>query len=96
MYHQLVAGPVVRYADVASEIRHRTVDAASFSEGATRLIYGLCKKVIVANAAGKLVDQYMGCLLYTSHFRRKGPVGKGEEHERLADGSRKSFVLQSG
>ncbi|WP_195377150.1 MBOAT family O-acyltransferase [Anaerotruncus rubiinfantis] len=60
MYHQLVAGPVVRYADVASEIRHRTVDAASFSEGATRLIYGLCKKVIVANAAGKLVDQYMG------------------------------------
>ena len=59
MYHQLVAGPVVRYADVAREIRSRTVDAASFSEGLTRFVFGLAKKVLVANAAGSLADTYM-------------------------------------
>ncbi|MCR2024419.1 MBOAT family protein [Anaerotruncus colihominis] len=59
MYHQLVAGPVVRYADVAREIRSRTVDAAGFSEGLTRFVFGLAKKVLVANAAGSLADTYM-------------------------------------
>ena len=58
MYHQLVAGPVVRYADVAREIKGRTIDTASFSEGLTRFIVGLTKKVLMANIAGKFVSQY--------------------------------------
>lgn len=59
MYHQLVAGPVVRYADIAREIGERTTDAASFSEGLTRLIMGLTKKTLVANTAGSLAAQYL-------------------------------------
>lgn len=59
MYHQLVAGPVVRYADIAREIEDRTVDAAGFSEGFTRLIMGLAKKTLVANTAGSLAAQYL-------------------------------------
>lgn len=59
MYHQLVAGPVVRYADIAREIGERSVDAAGFSEGLTRLIMGLTKKTLVANTAGKLAAQYL-------------------------------------
>ena len=59
MYHQLVAGPVVRYADVAREITTRTTDAVSFSEGLTRVCFGLAKKVLVANTAGSLADKFL-------------------------------------
>lgn len=59
MYHQLVAGPVVRYADVAREITARTTDAVSFSEGLTRVCFGLAKKVLVANTAGSLADKFL-------------------------------------
>lgn len=58
MYHQLVAGPIVRYADIAREIQGRTMDAASFSEGLNRFIVGLTKKVLMANIAGNFVSQY--------------------------------------
>ena len=59
MYHQLVAGPVVRYADVAREIRSRLVTWVSFSEGFGRFIVGLTKKVLVANTAGQLASGYL-------------------------------------
>lgn len=59
MYHQLVAGPVVRYADIAREINHRNVNSTDFSEGFTRLILGLTKKTLVANTAGVLASQYL-------------------------------------
>lgn len=58
-YHQLVAGPIVRYSDIAREIDHRTVSVQDMSEGITRLCTGLAKKVVVANTAGRLVSQYM-------------------------------------
>lgn len=59
MYHQLVAGPIIRYVDVEREIRGRTTDAASFSEGLTRFVFGLAKKVLIANTAGNLASQYL-------------------------------------
>ncbi len=59
MYHQLVAGPVVRYADVAREIQSRKTTAAEFSEGLTRMLFGLSKKVLIANTAGALSSQYL-------------------------------------
>ena len=58
-YHQLVAGPIVRYSDVAAEIENRTVSVQDFSEGITKFCVGLTKKVVVANTAGQLVAQYM-------------------------------------
>ena len=59
MYFQLVAGPIVRYSDVAWEIDHRTADANDISHGITRFCIGLLKKVAVANVAGSLLVQYM-------------------------------------
>ncbi|MCI8653124.1 MAG: MBOAT family protein [Angelakisella sp.] len=59
MYHQLVAGPIVRYQWIAQEIDHREVDPGEVWQGLCRFCVGLCKKVVVANAAGKLAGQYL-------------------------------------
>lgn len=54
LFPQLVAGPIVRYADVASELRSRTVPLSFAASGARRFVAGLAKKVLVANVAGEL------------------------------------------
>ena len=59
MYFQLVAGPIVRYSDVAYEIDHRTTRTSDISRGITRFCIGLLKKVAVANVAGSLLAPYM-------------------------------------
>ncbi len=59
LYHQLVAGPIVRYVHIADEIDNRKVDIYDISEGVTRFCFGLFKKVFFANVAGELVAQYM-------------------------------------
>ncbi len=59
LYPQLVAGPIVLYKQVSAEIDFRETDIRSISTGATRFIYGLSKKVIVANGAGLLASQYL-------------------------------------
>ncbi len=59
MFFQLVAGPIVRYNTVAREIDNRTVKLSEFSDGITRLIFGLGKKVIIANSMGQLAAQFL-------------------------------------
>ena len=59
MYHQLVAGPIVRYRTIAREIDRRESDPVEVWNGLCRFCVGLCKKVVVANAAGKLAGQYL-------------------------------------
>lgn len=59
LYHQLVAGPIVRYVHIADEIENRKVDVYDISEGITRFCFGLFKKVFFANVAGELVAQYL-------------------------------------
>ncbi len=59
MYHQLVAGPIVRYSDIAEEIDNRRITAPEVSRGITRFIIGLAKKVMIANVAGAFVKQYL-------------------------------------
>lgn len=54
LFPQLVAGPIVRYEDVASELRSRTVPLPFAASGARRFVAGLAKKVLVANVAGEL------------------------------------------
>ena len=58
-FHQLVAGPIVRYSDVAWEIRHRTTSPGEIQAGITRFLTGLTKKVVVANYAGSLSSQLL-------------------------------------
>lgn len=60
LFHQLVAGPIVRYSDIAAEIEHREVTATGFSEGVNRFIIGLGKKVLIANTAGELALSFLG------------------------------------
>ena len=59
LYFQLVAGPIVRYTDVAKEIEQRKLSVPRFSHGIYKFVCGLGKKVILANAAGVFVDKYM-------------------------------------
>ncbi len=55
-FPQLVAGPIVRYRDIADQLVHRVVTSEGFSEGISRFVIGLSKKVIVANTVAKTAD----------------------------------------
>ena len=57
LFPQLVAGPIVRYEEVAAEIENRTSNVDSFGEGAGLFIKGLAKKVLLANNIGMLWTQ---------------------------------------
>ncbi|MBS7525916.1 MBOAT family protein [Fusibacter paucivorans] len=59
LFHQLVAGPIVRYKDIAAEIEHRKVTLAKFSYGVNRFALGLAKKVLIANTAGAVASQVL-------------------------------------
>ena len=52
LFPQLVAGPIVRYLDVANDLKYRTHNSDKFYEGVYRFIIGLSKKVILANNLG--------------------------------------------
>ena len=52
LFPQLVAGPIVRYADISREINHRTHSLDKIYDGIYRFIIGLSKKVLIANNLG--------------------------------------------
>lgn len=52
MFPQLIAGPIVRYADVQDQLADRSVTTVDFSEGVMRFVVGLGKKVLLANQMG--------------------------------------------
>lgn len=56
LFPQLIAGPIVRYRDVASGIDQRTESVEDFSDGVQRFIIGLAKKAVIANTLAALVD----------------------------------------
>ena len=55
-FPQLIAGPIVRYKDIAQQIDNRTVTAEGAAFGLRRFIVGLGKKVLIANAMGAAAD----------------------------------------
>ena len=55
MFPQLIAGPIVRYGDVAAQLKERTCSFDKAALGIRRFVLGLAKKVIVANGLGELV-----------------------------------------
>ena len=59
LYHQLVAGPIVRYQEIAAEIEKRRVTIEGFASGLTRFAVGLAKKVCIANIAGEMAARYL-------------------------------------
>jgi len=56
MFPQLIAGPIVRYADVAEQLEHRTHTLDKTAYGIRRFILGLSKKILIANALGELCE----------------------------------------
>ncbi len=57
LFPQLIAGPIVRYLDVAEQIVHRVVTLSGFAYGARRFVIGLAKKVLVADWCASAADQ---------------------------------------
>ncbi|NCC52265.1 MAG: MBOAT family protein [Spartobacteria bacterium] len=57
MFPQLVAGPIVRYRDVARELAHRHIHFDDFAAGVRLFLIGLAKKVLVANILAEPADQ---------------------------------------
>ena len=57
LFPQLIAGPIVRYHDIANQIENRHHSAKKFSEGALRFARGLAKKMVIANPMAMLADQ---------------------------------------
>jgi alginate O-acetyltransferase complex protein AlgI len=56
LFPQLVAGPIVRYADIADQMRHRTHTAEKFARGIAFFACGLAKKILIANPMGHMAD----------------------------------------
>src|SRR5262249_48421845 len=56
LFPQLVAGPIVRYTEISSEMHKRRVDELALTEGAYRFCLGLGKKLVIADTLGNVVD----------------------------------------
>ena len=75
LFPQLIAGPIVRYADVAEILQSRKESLSQFAAGIGRFIIGLAKKVLLANAMGSMwnlmqaqqgtLASWLGLLAYT-------------------------------
>lgn len=78
LFPQLIAGPIVRYEWIEKEIMERRENWNDFAEGMMRFIYGLAKKVLIANYVAQLADNiflfdgastvataWLGALAYT-------------------------------
>ncbi|MBE6599345.1 MAG: MBOAT family protein, partial [Ruminococcaceae bacterium] len=57
LFPQLVAGPIVNYSDVANELSEREHTIEGFSEGASRFMLGLGKKMVLSGAMGEIADE---------------------------------------
>lgn len=56
LFPQLIAGPIVRYVDVAAQLQHRRTTLAGFAAGIQRFVLGLGKKMLIANACASVAD----------------------------------------
>ena len=56
-FPQLIAGPIVRYHDIESQITNRRTDVQVFGEGVKRFLLGFCKKVILANNLAVIAEE---------------------------------------
>lgn len=58
MFPQLIAGPIVRYSDIAAQLGSRTHTCAGAAYGVRRFVIGLSKKILIANLLGSLASAY--------------------------------------
>lgn len=55
-FPQLIAGPIIKYHDVEQQLEHRTTTWNDTAYGIRRFVYGLAKKVLIANQLGAIAD----------------------------------------
>lgn len=55
-FPQLIAGPIVKYHDISAQIDNRCASGEDIAAGVRRFCLGLAKKVLIANAVGKIAD----------------------------------------
>jgi alginate O-acetyltransferase complex protein AlgI len=60
MFPQLVAGPIIRFTEVADQLQSRTHTITKFARGVSFVAIGLAKKVLIANPCGKIADLSFG------------------------------------
>ena len=73
-FPQLVAGPIVRYTTVAEEIDERHESVSEFSAGAVRFLFGLGKKMLLANAVARIADAAFAAVMPSALFAWLGAV----------------------
>ena len=54
LFPQIVAGPIVRYSEVADELEERTVNLSKINSGVSMFVRGLSKKILLANNIGMI------------------------------------------
>ena len=54
LFPQLIAGPIVRFSDIAAQLRARKIDLERIRYGVLRFVCGLGKKILIANQAGEI------------------------------------------
>ena len=59
LFHQCIAGPIVRYKTIAKELFDRRDETTDRARGCTRFAVGLAKKTVLANACGALADSLL-------------------------------------
>lgn len=59
-FPQLIAGPIIKYSDIANEIEHRVVTLEESCVGLRRFIIGLSKKILISNIMGSVADYVFG------------------------------------
>lgn len=58
MFPQLIAGPIVRYTDIALQLKQRSHSFEQMAQGIQRFVIGMSKKVLIADALGKLCSYF--------------------------------------
>ena len=61
LFPQLIAGPIVRYIDVARELDNRTHSLEKFCDGMRRFLVGLGKKVLIADGLALFISKFRDC-----------------------------------
>ncbi len=59
LFHQCIAGPIVRYEHVANELENRSVKLSMLGNGIRRFFVGLAKKAILANSCASIADSLL-------------------------------------
>ena len=67
LFPQLIAGPIVKYQEIEHQLQNRQENLDNFVNGIKRFLYGLAKKVVVANACGKVAEA-----VFTSEISQLG------------------------